>query len=63
MINFEFNWCSRLGAVTLRINKYCTISVLRNIPTTFQLNPLSSVGRFEFNRRGRLGAVTQKLSR
>ena len=68
MINFEFNWCSRLGAVTLKINKYCTIGVLRNIPTTFQLNPFSSVGgvvstRFEFNRRGRLGAVTQKLSR
>ena len=59
MINFEFNWCSRLGAVTLKINKYWTIGVLRNIPTTFQLNPFSSVGRFEFNRRGRLGAVTQ----
>ena len=24
IINFEFNWCSRLGAVTLKINKYCT---------------------------------------
>ena len=44
------------------------IGKLRNISTTFQLNPFSSVGgvvstRFEFNRRGRLGAVTQKLSR
>jgi len=40
------------------------IGILRKIPTTFQLNPFSSVGgvlstRFEFNWRGRLGAVTQ----
>ena len=44
------------------------IDILRNIPTTFQLNPFSSVGgvlstRFEFNQRDRLGAVMQKLSR
>ena len=24
IINVEFNWCSRLGAVMLKINEYCT---------------------------------------
>ena len=43
------------------------IGIFRNIPTTFQHNPFSSVGgvvspRFEFNWRGRLGAIMKKLS-
>ena len=44
------------------------IGILRKIPTTFHINPFSSVGgvvstRFEFNWCGRIGAVMQKLSR
>ena len=54
-------WFLNSGIITTEL------SILRIIPTKFQLNPFSGFegvvsSRFEFNRHSRLGAVMQKLS-